>query len=535
LNQRQVKKPIDILIKGGTVYDGSRDSPYVKDIAISGDSISGIGSFNRDEAVMVIDAADLVVAPGFIDTHAHSDFTILADPRAEGKVSQGVTTEINGNCGMSAAPLFNKAFERRQDDLKELGIQERWNTLKEYFTLIEKRGIALNLATLAGHGNIRGSVMGYDDRLPTKDDFSEMSALLQGAIDEGAIGLSTGLIYPPGLYSKTEELIALSNALKQNDLVYASHMRSEGDMLVESVQEVIRIGREADVRVHISHIKTAGEKNWHKVDKVIALLEEARNSGSHLTCDRYPYTASSTDLDSLLPAWVYEGGNEEEMKRLMNPQDSERIRKEICCQSGKKDYWKSVIISSVDSEDNAWMEGRTIADISASLKLDEIDTLFKLLIDERLRVGAIFLSMNEENLKKFLSLKYCMIGSDSSARSFDGPTRKGKPHPRSFGTFPRFIGRFVRDTGIIGLPEAIYKATMLPAETFSLKKRGNIREGMYADIVVFDLNNIMDRATFDDPFQSSFGIQQVLVNGVPVIRNGEFADNFPGRILRSSD
>lgn len=532
MNRRLVKKRIDILIKGGTVYDGSLASPHAKDIAISGDIISAIGSFNRDEAAKVIDAKGLIVAPGFIDTHAHSDFTILADPRAVGKVSQGVTTEINGNCGMSAAPLLKKAFERRQDDLKELGIPERWNTFDEYFTLLEKRGIALNLATLTGHGNIRGSVMGYDDRVPTKDDLSEMCALLRKAIDEGAIGLSTGLIYPPGLYSKTDELIGLSKVLKQKDLVYASHMRSEGEMLVESVQEVIRIGREADVRVHISHIKTAGEKNWHKSEKVIALIEDARNSGIRLTCDRYPYTASSTDLDSLLPAWAYEGGNEEELKRLMNPKDSNRIRKEIENQSDKKDYWESVIISSVDSEDNAWMEGRTIADISAALRLDEISTLFRILIDERLRVGAIFLSMNEENLEKFLSLKYCMIGSDSSARSFDGPTRKGKPHPRTFGTFPRFIGRFVRDSGIMGLPEAVYRSSLLPAETFSLKKRGSIREGMYADIVIFDLNNIMDRATFEDPFQSSSGIEHVLVNGIPVINKGEFAGNFPGRVLR---
>lgn len=535
MNRIQVKKPIDVLIKGGTVYDGSLAGPFAKDIAISGDIISAIGSFDRDEAGMVIDAEGLIVAPGFIDTHAHSDFTILADPRAEGKVSQGVTTEINGNCGMSAAPLFNKAFERRQADLRELGILERWNTLEKYFTLLEKKGIALNLASLAGHGNIRGSVIGYEDRLPTKNDFSEMSALLQRAIDEGAIGLSTGLIYPPGLYSKTEELIGLSKILKQKDLVYASHMRSEGEMLVKSVQEVIRIGREADVRVHISHIKTAGEKNWHKAEKVIALIEDARNSGIRLTCDRYPYTASSTDLDALLPAWAYEGGNDEEIKRLMNPPDRDRMRKELQNQTEKKDYWKSVIISSVDSEANAWMEGRTIADISAIMGLDEIETLFKVLIEERLRVGAIFLSMNEENLKKFLSLPYCMIGSDSSARSFDGPTRKGRPHPRTFGTFPRFIGRFVRDSGIMALTEAIYKATLLPVETFSLKKRGCIREGMYADIVIFDLNIIMDRATFDGPFQSSSGIQHVLVNGVPVITKGEFAGNFPGRVLRSSD
>jgi N-acyl-D-amino-acid deacylase len=530
-----VKKRIDILIKGGTIYDGSLQEPYIKDIALSGDAIYAIGSFLQTEAETVIDADGLAVAPGFIDTHAHSDFTILADPRAEGKVSQGVTTEINGNCGMSAAPLFDKAFDRRQDDLNDLGIRERWHSLDEYFTLVMERGIALNLATLAGHGNIRGSVIGYDDKLPSEDELSKMSVLLETAIEEGAIGLSTGLIYPPGVYSKTEELIELSKILDRKGLLYTSHMRSESDMLLEAVQEVIRIGVEANARVHISHIKTAGEKNWHKAEKVIALLEAARHSGIHLTCDRYPYTASSTDLDSMLPSWTYEGGNEEELKRLMSPAESERISREIRSQATVKDYWKTVIITTVDSEKNAWMEGRNIADISTALKIDEIDALFKILIEEKLRVGAIFLSMSEENLKKFLALPYCMIGSDSSARSFDGPTRKGKPHPRGFGTFPRFIARHVNEYGIMGLPEAIHKMTLLPAETFRLKRRGSIKEGMYADIVIFDPESIIDRATFDNPYQRSSGISHVFVNGVPVIREGKFADNFPGRILKSSE
>lgn len=529
-----MKKRIDLLIKDGTVYDGSLSSPAVKDIAVAGDTITAIGSFHAHDASAVIDAAGLAVAPGFIDSHAHSDFTILADPRAEGKVSQGVTTEINGNCGMSAAPLFNKAFERRQDDLKDLGIRDQWNTLSQYYALLAKKGTALNLATLAGHGNIRGCVMGYDDKMPTEGDFSKMSALLRTAIDEGAIGLSSGLIYPPGVYSKTEELIELAKPLNKKGLIYASHMRSEGESLVEAVQEVIRIGREADIQVHISHIKTAGEKNWHKAERVIALLEDARSSGVLLTCDRYPYIASGTDLDSLLPAWTYEGGNAKEMKRLIDPVESERIRQEIQVQTGKNDYWKTVIISSVDSEKNVWMEGMTVSAISASLRLSEIDTLFRILIEEKLRVGAIFLSMSEGNLKKFLSLPYCMIGSDSSARSSDGPTRKGKPHARGFGTFPRFLGRYAGDNGIMGLSEAIYRSTSLPAGTFGLKNRGGLREGMYADIVIFDPKTIMDRATFDDPYQRSSGIEHVLVNGVPVIRGGVFAGNFPGRVLRKS-
>jgi len=328
--------------------------------------------------------------------------------------------------------------------------------------------------------------------------------------------------------------VELSKILNRKGLLYTSHMRSESDTLLESVQEVIRIGREANTRVHISHIKTAGEKNWHKAEKVIALLETARHSGIHLTCDRYPYTASSTDLDSVLPSWTYEGGNEEEIRRLMSPAESERISQEIRGQANGKAYWKTVIISSVDSTENAWMEGRSVADISAALKIDEIDALFKILIEEKLRVGAIFLSMSEDNLKKFLALPYCMIGSDSSARSFDGPTRKGKPHPRGFGTFPRFLARYVNEYGLMGLTEAIHKMTLLPAETFRLKKRGSIKGGMYADIVIFDPESIIDRATFDNPYQRSSGMHHVFVNGVPVIREGKFTNNFPGRILKSS-
>lgn len=527
-----MKSRVDILIKGGTVYDGSLSAPSVKDIAVSKDLIISSPGISPDEACFVIDAEGLAVAPGFIDTHAHSDFTILADPRAEGKISQGITTEINGNCGMSGAPLYGKALERRQDDLRELGIVERWNSLAEYFSLLEKQGMSLNVATLAGQGNIRGSVIGYENRLPSEGDYAGMSCLLEKAVEEGAIGLSTGLIYPPGVYSRTEELIRLAKTLREYGLIYASHMRSEGDMLVESVREVIRIGREAGIRVHISHIKTSGEKNWNKAEEVIRLIEEARSSGLELTCDRYPYIASNTDLDALLPAWTYEGGNEEELKRLTDPAAREKIRQELERQAGTREYWKSVIVSTVESKENTWMEGRTITEISEALKINEIDTLFHILTHERLRVGAVFLSMSEENLGKFLSLPFCMIGTDSSARSFDGRTRKGRPHPRGFGTFPRLLGHYAGENGTIGVTEAIRRSTSLAAETFRLKKRGLIRDGMYADIVIFDPAAIKDPATFENPWQRAQGIEYVLVNGVPVISKGKFSGEFPGRVLR---
>lgn len=522
----------DLLIKGGLVYNGTGSPPEPAEIGIKGDKINFIGKSGA-EAATVINAKGLAVSPGFIDTHSHSDFTIVADGRAHGKILQGITTEIEGNCGMSAAPLYKKAFEKREDDLKELGIRERWNTLEEYFKLVDKRGLALNIAMLAGHGNIRGSVVGYDNKRPSAGEMSEMLSLLRTALEHGAIGFSTGLIYPPGIYSATEELVELAKTLRQRDLIYTSHMRSEGEQLEEAVAEVIRIGSEAAIKVHISHIKTAGNKNWHKADGVIRMVEGARRSGVRLTCDRYPYIASSTDLDSILPSWAFAGGNDEEIRRLTDENERGKITHELLKRAESGEYWKKIIISSAGSEKNRWMEGMTMSEIAGKLNKKEIDLMFELLIEERLRVGAIFLSMSEDNLRKFLSRPYCMIGSDSSARSFDGPTRQGKPHPRTFGTFPRLMGEYVREENLLPLEEAIRKSTMLAAGTFGLKGRGQIKKGMFADIVIFDAGKISDRAVFKDPFHKPDGISFVLVNGVPVVWEGEPTKALPGRVLRN--
>jgi N-acyl-D-amino-acid deacylase len=523
---------VDILIKGGLIYDGRPSPPYPADILISGRRIHSIGTFSLNDADLVLDARGLAVAPGFIDVHAHSDFTLMADPRAEGKLCQGVTTEINGNCGMSAAPLMNKAFERREDDLRELDIRERWNTLREYFDLLEKRSIALNVAILAGHGNIRGSVIGYDDRSPSPGELAEMARLLAESVEQGAIGISTGLIYPPGIYSKTEELIALACSLEDKALIYTSHMRSEGTNLVDAVGEVLRIGRESGVKVHISHIKTAGMNNWHKADEVIAMLMEAIAAGLQVSCDRYPYTASSTDLDSILPSWAFDGGNEMEIRRLKSEAEREKIGQELKEQSLQKDYWERILVSSVSSEKNRWMEGKTMAAIAGELNMDAVDTVIRVLAEERLRVGAIFFSMSEENLRKFLSLPFCMIGSDSSARSFDGPTKKGSPHPRGFGTFPRLFRKYVKEDRLIPFEDAVYKSTMLAARTFGLTDRGEIRKGMYADMVIFDPETVKDKAGFDDPFRKPEGIRYVLVNGCPAIWEGRLTGRRAGRVLR---
>jgi N-acyl-D-amino-acid deacylase len=527
-----VKKKADILIRGGLIYDGSLSEPYISDIEISGDRISAIGLTDGQEAACIIDAREMIVAPGFIDTHAHSDFTIIADPRAESKMYQGITTEINGNCGLSAAPLYGSVMEKRSEDLKELGIRERWKTLKEYFAIVQQSRISINMATLVGHGNIRGAVLGYSDRTATRKNLDEMNVLIEAALEEGAIGLSTGLIYPPGVYTNTEELLTLVKHISNNS-VFSSHMRSEGDKVIESVQEMIMIA-EAGIRVHISHLKTAGKQNWTKANHIISLLNRCVKSGMNITCDRYPYTASSTDLDSLLPAWVFEGGNTAEMKRLRDEKLRKRIENEMLVYVEDDTYWDQVIISSVVTEKNRWMEGGRIADISRKLRMQPLDVFFKILVEENLRAGAIFSQMSEENLRKFLSLPFCMIGSDSSARCFDGPTKQGKPHPRGFGTFPRVFGVYVRDEHILPVAHAIHKTTLLPARTFGLSGRGHIKKGMYADIVVFDPQKIRDTATYENPFQKPEGINHVLVNGVPVVFEGESTGRYAGRILRSS-
>jgi N-acyl-D-amino-acid deacylase len=375
-------------------------------------------------------------------------------------------------------------------------------------------------------------VIGYRDRAAEAGEMLRMKDLLNQALSEGARGLSTGLIYPPGVFSRTGELAELAAALSQHNGrgLYASHMRSEGDGLLEAIDEVLTIAREGKVRAHISHLKTAGEKNWHKIDRAIGMIEAARRKGLSLTCDRYPYIASSSDLDSLLPARVFDGGTDEELQRLSDPSERGRIAVEM----GHRDehYWQHVVVSSATLSENKWMEGKTLAAIAAETKKPPLDALLDILIAERSRAGAIFFTMNEDNLRRILSLPFTMIGSDSSVRSFSGVTRTGKPHPIGFGTFPRFLGKYVREERLVTLPEAVRKMTALPAATFGLDGRGLIREGFSADITVFDAGRISDGATFEDPYVAPVGIMCVFVNGAMTVRDGSYLGTLRGMVLR---
>lgn len=523
---------IDYLLEGGIIVDGSSPDglPMQMDIAIEGDCIKDIGDLSHVIADRTIDVKGLIVCPGFIDAHAHSEFALLADGRAEGKISQGVTTEINGNCGLSAAPLYGAALEQRESEFDAINIKERWHTFPEYFSLLENKKFGTNFMTLAGHGNIRASVVGYTDKSISITDMEKMVNLLRTSMDEGAKGLSTGLIYPPGIYSATSEIIGLAQEAARYKGIYTSHMRSEGDKLLESVEEVINIADKAGIHAHISHIKTSGEKNWNKLDNVFAMIEEARDKGISITCDRYPYIASSTDLDTVLPSWAFEGGHKKEISRLKNQRAE--LTEDILKDYPRSSDWDKVVISSVNSDKNRWMEGKSISEISRAQGKAELQSVFDVLLDEGLNVGAIFFTMNEDNLKAILRRPYCAIGTDSAVRSFSGITAKGMPHPRGFGSFPRILGRYVRDLGALTLSEAVYKMSGLSAEIFKIERRGILKKGFFADIAIFDPAKIIDTADYRNPFGRPEGINHVFINGIPVLFDGELTGKLPGRVLR---
>ena len=522
----------DILIKDARIIDGSGSPAFEGSIGIKGERIAAIGDLFESQARTVIDANGLAVSPGFIDIHAHSEFTLLADPRGEGKVMQGVTTEVSGNCGLSAGPLYGDYFERRKGDLKELGLELSWHDLDEYFDLVETVGTSLNFASLIGHGNLRGSVVGYGNRKPTKEEMEKMKSLLRDSMKAGGFGLSSGLIYPPGVYSETEELVELAKVVKEFGGIYASHMRSEGDKLLEAISEAIRIGEESGIPVQISHLKTGGERNWHKLEGAFELIEAARERGIDVTADRYPYAASSTDLDAILPSWAYEGGVEAELKRLSDPETREKLKKEILTQHPKDDYWETVMVAAVDTEKNRGFEGKTMAEVAREMKKEPCDALFDLLLEEKLRVSAIYFSMSEENLRRILQRPYVMVGSDSSARAINGPTRLGKPHPRTFGSFPRVLSKFVREEKVLTLEDAVRKITSLPAQRLGLKDRGVIKNGAFADLVIFNPDRVHDTASYTEPYAYPMGIRHVIVNGTFVVRDGAHTGAIPGKVLR---
>lgn len=517
----------DIIIKGGEVVDGTGASPFSADVGIRDGRIGAVGSLET-KAAQVINARGLLVAPGFIDMHSHSDLALLLNPRAESKIRQGITTEVIGNCGSSPAPAKEETLDllKAELDIESLQLHWDWLSMGEYLKRLEKQGIALNIVPLIGHGTIRTAVMGFENRAPNDAEMKEIKELIRQAMEEGAFGLSTGLIYAPGSYAETDELIELSRVVAGYNGIYCSHIRGEGDTLLVAVEEAIRIGREAGLRVQLSHHKAVGKKNWGKVKESLEMIDSARESGLDVNADQYPYVATSNALSDALPSWMHEGGKESMLGRLKDPTVRERIRKEMKIREG---YWEDTRIAYCETHKEC--EGKSIQEIAGLRKVDPFTATFDLLEEEKAVVQIVRFGLSEDDVRTVMKHPAVMIGSDGSALAIYGALSRGKPHPRNYGTFPRVLGKYVREEGVVSMEEAIRKMTALPAQKLGLRDRGLIREGMFADITIFDPERVRDKATFTDPHQYPVGIEYVLVGGTPVIEKGEHTERLHGRVL----
>ena len=532
---------LDLVVKNGRIVDGTGNPWFKGDVGIANGRIVKIGNLGAEETTRVIDAKGLVVAPGFIDMHSHSDLSPLINPRTESKIRQGITTEVTGNCGVSAAPLndfLKEEIMKTTPILEEAGLKLDWSTMSEYLCRLDEKKIAINVVSLVGHGNVRAMVMKYDVRSPTKNELEQMRRVLTRALEEGAFGLSSGLIYPPGCYANTRELIELCKVVARYGGLYSSHIRGEEERLIGSVKEAIKIGEKAGVPVEISHHKAAGKASWRKVKRTLKMMEKARKKGVEVTCDVYPYLAGSFGLDAMLPPYVYEGGVEKLIERLKDEKTRQRLRREMT--EGTEGWssplraggWDVTMIAYCEGHPE--FEGKTILEITQQRELDPFDFVFDLLIEEKASVSVVRFLMCEKDMLTVLKHPVSMIGSDSSARAPYGVLGKGKPHPRSYGTFPRVLGRYVREEGVLTLENAIRKMTSLPTQKLKLRDRGLIREGMCADITIFDPKSVIDTATYSEPHQYPNGIEYVLVNGKVVIDNGEHTGELPGQALRRS-
>ena len=527
----------DLVISGGIIYDGLGNPGKELDIAVKAGKIVSIGkNLSTKKARQVINASGLAVTPGFIDAHTHTDTELIANPNAESYIKQGITTEISGNCGSSPFPIADIVFEQLKKRFKEEhGVDLDWHDINGFFRRLEGQGTALNYASLVGFGNIRGKVVGYNDQPATEIQIAEMKRLVEENLLAGAVGFSTGLEYTPDSYAKTDEIIQICHSVAKHNGVYATHMRDEGDYVLEAIDEALTIARETYVSVQISHLKTAFQRNWHKNKDALVKLEEAEKSGIKVLFDRYPYIAASTGLDMLFPNWVKQGTTADFVARLKDLGLDKQLRSYSDQVEKKYGSWEKIVLSSVYSEKNKKFEGENIVEAAKQTGKNPYDFMRDLLIEEENRVEMVEFIMDEDNLKKIISHPLWIAGSDGSAVAPYGILAGGKPHPRFYGTFPRILGKYVREEKILTLHSAIQKMTSTTAGKFRLLKRGQITEDYYADIVIFNPETIIDKATFDNPHQYPEGIEYVVVNGKIVVHEGEHSGLLPGKILRSSD
>jgi dihydroorotase/N-acyl-D-amino-acid deacylase len=507
-------------------------------LAIKGDRILRIGKLGNKTASRTIDATGLIVAPGFIDMLGQSEINLLIDPRAMSKVMMGVTTEITGE-GDSVAPTNDRLIKEGEDFNKRFKLTVDWRTLGEYFTRLEEQGMGLNLGTFVGASTVRGYVIGFDNRAPTAAELDQMKKLVEDAMKDGALGLSTSLQYIPARFAKTDEIVELAKVASKYGGIYATHQRSEANALDSSLAEVFEIGRRAKIPVEIWHLKTAYKKNWGRMPEILKRIAAERAKGLDVTADVYPYIAGSTSLTACLPPWAQEGGTEKMLARLRDPAARERMKKEILADS--KDWeniflgsggGQGVLIGAVVNRDLESLQGKRISEIAASQKKEQLDAVFDLILADRGQTGAIYFMMNEDDLRAALKSPFVSFCTDSGARATDGPLAGSKSHPRGWGSYPRILGKFVRDENLLTLEQAIHKMTGLSAKRVGLNDRGTLRLGAFADITIFDPKTIIDRATFEEPNQHPLGIRFVLINGQISVDEGRRTSALSGRALR---
>jgi N-acyl-D-amino-acid deacylase len=530
-------RSFDAIIRNGTVYDGSGEPGVVADVGMTGDRVAAVGNLGRATAAIEIDAGGLAVAPGFVNMMSWATESLIEDGRSQSDIRQGVTLEVMGE-GFSMGPLSDAMKEEVKKRQKDLTYDIEWTTLGEYLHFLERRGVSPNVASFVGATSARLHVIGYDDREPTAAELDEMKQLVRHAMEEGAVGLSSALIYPPGSFAKTGELIELAKVAAEYDGLYISHMRSEGNQLLEAIDELLTIAREAQIRAEIYHLKTMGQNNWHKMEQAIAKVEQARDEGMHITADAYTYTAGGTGLMAAMPTWIQDGGREAALERLADPATRRRVTREMLEES---DDWENlylaagspdnILLAGFSNEELRPLTGKSLAEVAGMRGTPPEETAVDLVLESEGRVSAVYFLMSEDNLRMKFARPWVSFCSDAASIAPEGMFLKRRPHPRAYGSFARLLGRYVREEGVLPLEEAIRRLTSLPVENLRIEDRGRLREGFYADVVVFDPEIIQDHATFAEPHRYSTGMVHVFVNGVQVLADGEHTEALPGRVV----
>ena len=523
----------DVIFHHAMIFDGLGDPPYEGALAVRGDAIADVGPEVSGSAHREVDARGLALSPGFVDIHGHSDYYLLINPEAHAKVRQGVTTDVGGNCGYAASPIRGaEAEERRKWYREQFDLDLPFQSVGEHLHHVDEVGVSINYAHLAGHNTIRASVMGGVARAARAEELAAMEEMLSSGMAQGAFGLSTGLVYAPACFADKEELTSLCRVSARCGGLLATHMRSEGDALLEAMDEVMGAAASAGLPLQISHLKTAGERNWNKLDEAFARIERARERGEDVTCDRYPYTASNTHLSALLPDWAHDGALDEKMARLANPETRTRLRGEIMSAHPEPSYWENILISRVFTEANRPCEGLTLAVLGETRNAAPVDAMLDLLLEEGMNVEILIFMMSAENMRRILGKPYVMVGSDAGALTHEPPLGAGRPHPRNFGTFPFVLGALARDEGLFTMAEGIRKMTSAPCERLGIADRGRLAVGMKADLVLFNPDEIRDECTYERPIAYPSGVEMVLVNGEVVVEGGSHTGARPGRALR---